>query len=734
MARKNQLIPSGRHNACPVCSRTKDRDCRTAADGESVICHHAKDLFVGQVVIGAGDGMQWAFTGNTKDGRAGHFVLHKPRKGVTTKAVPFDPPAQQVPSLSPAPTPAPLPPEPPMLSRMVPREAQGSPFIYSDTLRTNRAPLPGGGKRFYCEHLTEGRWADGAGPDLWPVFHHDDVTAAESWVIETEGEKCAEIIAAAGFVAISQPGHAHSVAQIQQRYAELAFEGLMGVVYLADADETGRRRADQAIEAAAAAELPLLVLHAGDLWPGLPDGESIDDAPGTVADAIAIIEAAAIAAHAEAQQQDAERAAEPAPEPPQEQARHAKPKGKPARVERRLGHNKRMRCMLRCIQVQAKRERNTLKRRARLLKVASDLGLSKLINRQEIAQQILEAKDEQQGQRFRAMSAADRLAMERPKVTWLVTGLIPANDLTIIGGRPKVGKTRFSLSVAAALLDGGSVLDFECEGSRPVVLVTDDQGDGDSADMLDALAIWEHQGLIWSPNFRLTEADLDRLSDTVRANPGALVILDSLRSIGRSLQHGENDPEMGAILYDLKAEVIRAGGTLIVIHHCNKGDGLVGTEALSGHSAISGAANTIITMHYMPDGNGRPVKDAPQRRIVREARSGQGFDLVISPQAGTGSFMRSGTFSEWQEMAKGEAEQARAQQRLTHLQRQVLEVLTEEWMTRRDVTEAVGETWEDRGRNPEARRVEDALRRLVDVQMAEAMRAGREFTYRISLG
>jgi UDP-N-acetylglucosamine--N-acetylmuramyl-(pentapeptide) pyrophosphoryl-undecaprenol N-acetylglucosamine transferase len=67
--------------------------------------------------------------------------------------------------------------------------------------------------------------------------------------------------------------------------------------------------------------------------------------------------------------------------------------------------------------------------------------------------------------------------------------------------------------------------------------------------------------------------------------------LDSLRSITRSCCFGENDPEMGSLIYDLKHQITDAGGTLLLIHHCNKANDTTGTEALSGHNAIAGAAN-----------------------------------------------------------------------------------------------------------------------------------------------
>jgi len=290
-------IRSSKANPCPVCGRTKDDDCQAREDGQEVNCHHPKDLSKGAILQGA-DGQTWAFTHDTADGRAGHFVLDKPRTGKASGAtvLPFKPrPEARQPAL---PQPAPMPPEPPALARMEARPAAGSPYRYSETQRVVRTALPNDKKKFRCEHLAGDRWQPGKGPDPWPAFNQSAAIEAHGWILEPEGEKCAELAIAEGMVAISQPGHAHGVDQIRPRYEALRNGGALGVVYLADNDDTGQERAKQATEAAALAGLPIIVLDAGALWPGLPVGGSIDDAPGTAAEQIEVIEAAARVAHA----------------------------------------------------------------------------------------------------------------------------------------------------------------------------------------------------------------------------------------------------------------------------------------------------------------------------------------------------------------------------------------------------------------------------------------------------
>jgi hypothetical protein len=326
--------------------------------------------------------------------------------------------------------------------------------------------------------------------------------------------------------------------------------------------------------------------------------------------------------------------------------------------------NRRLNALEHCIRSLVGRERNSLRRSARVREAHAALQLKTALRLQEIGQLILEAHDQRNGNRFRGLDQAERLAMPQPVVEWEIPGCIPRRDLSIVGGRAKVGKTRLVHALARCLLCAEDFLGFGApDAPRPVILVTDDQGDGDTAQMLQQLGIWDHPLLLWSRRFRATEANLDALLACLAAHPGAVVILDSLRSITRSCCFGENDPEMGSLIYDLKHQITDAGGTLLLIHHCNKANDTTGTEALSGHNAIAGAANTILTLHYLAKGN-RLIKDSPQRRLVREARSGPPADLVVSIDGNTGTFSRLGTFDDLQEQQEQESDLDRAGQRV----------------------------------------------------------------------
>jgi hypothetical protein len=262
----------------------------------------------------------WAFTGNTSDDRAGHFTIDKPRESNRlTRVVPTRH-ATRTQATSPEPTPIT---GPIVLARLPEPEQEPPAHLPSGTwLDYSSEPkqwvkvlVDGNGKKSHIPHHID---ADGeaqpkAGPDPWPLWR--EAAALEHgpglWIAEAEGEKCARWLQAGGLVAISQPGHAHRVEQIVPRYQRLVEAGVLGIVYLEDNDEEGRRRSKQSQEAAAAVGLPLLVLPAAEVWPGLPEKGSIDDADGTAIERVQALEAAIALA---LEQQEPQQAAVPADE------------------------------------------------------------------------------------------------------------------------------------------------------------------------------------------------------------------------------------------------------------------------------------------------------------------------------------------------------------------------------------------------------------------------------------
>lgn len=92
--------------------------------------------------------------------------------------------------------------------------------------------------------------------------------------------------------------------------------------------------------------------------------------------------------------------------------------------------------------------------------------------RQEPALVALLASDEHAGLRT-AWTLAELYATDFPPPRFVVPDLLPAG-LTILAGRPKLGKSWLALQVAAAVGAGQTVLDQAAEGGRVLYLALED--------------------------------------------------------------------------------------------------------------------------------------------------------------------------------------------------------------------------------------------------------------------
>ena len=180
----------------------------------------------------------------------------------------------------------PLPKEPFFTTPEPDRTITQAIYTYGPNQHTRRRWFPWlndgkGDKKVMPYYRVEGEldWNPGAGEDDWGLFAPVPIEGFEDKVLPAvEGEKCSRLLAEAGFASISQPGCKHSEELIAARFATLVGK-VRYVVYLADNDDTGRKKAAACARAAASVGLPLIVIYMVDLFPDLPEGGSIDDVP-----------------------------------------------------------------------------------------------------------------------------------------------------------------------------------------------------------------------------------------------------------------------------------------------------------------------------------------------------------------------------------------------------------------------------------------------------------------------
>ena len=392
-------------------------------------------------------------------------------------------------------------------------------------------------KRHIPHHVdNEGHQHRAAGDQPWPLWRQEEAIChgRGKWIVEAEGEKCAAWLRAAGAVAVSQPGHDHKAVSVERRYRELRGAGVAGVLYLADNDKTGRQKADRCAAAAAAVGLPMVVIHAADVWPELPAGGSIDDAPGTAADRLAAMIVAV------------ERAAVRGPDPTSSEAK-----------QRSWGEL-----------LNAMLEATIAGDDDALMEVrAETIGRYRRTDAQiEAALFKLHTQRQLKG---RALTTPASLDLSRISgMDWLIEGFVPDNDQTLLWGNAGGGKTTAALAKSCSVLMGTGLLDHEQQAPhRNVLFIASDSGapplyaamqEMGMADMPDVQDGPQKRFHVWAsdPDQGMTAwvADLRgciQLLEFVRKQQIGLVLIDSCKAVcsGAGLDYANNQLVTALLTY-----------------------------------------------------------------------------------------------------------------------------------------------------------------------------------------
>ncbi len=177
---------------------------------------------------------------------------------------------------------------------------------------------------------------------------------------------------------------------------------------------------------------------------------------------------------------------------------------------------------------------------------------------------------------------------------WAVPGLLPVG-LTILGGRPKVGKSWLALQIAIAVGSGGMVLDRRVEPGRVLYLALEDHGRRlqertRKQGMPRAAAIRFETA--WP---RLTQGGIEALDKAIAEQGYSLAIVDTVgRAVGRARWDDYGD--MADLLGRLQDIAREHDMALLVLDHHRKSAGLQADpiDDIIGSSAKSGTADAIL--------------------------------------------------------------------------------------------------------------------------------------------
>jgi hypothetical protein len=195
------------------------------------------------------------------------------------------------------------------------------------------------------------------------------------------------------------------------------------------------------------------------------------------------------------------------------------------------------------------------------------------------------------------ISDIDILSTEYPPPCWIVPGLLP-EGLTVLAGKPKIGKSMLSLNLSVSISTGGIALgQVSVEQKDVLYLALEDT----PRRIQDRISTILHGS---SPSGRLNFAfswpkmdgtGLEELDRWLNGHPDAgLVVIDTLARI-------RGPKRNGSTLYDadyddlcrIKSIADRHHITIILLHHLRKAGADDVLDLVSGSTGLTAAADTV---------------------------------------------------------------------------------------------------------------------------------------------
>lgn len=202
-------------------------------------------------------------------------------------------------------------------------------------------------------------------------------------------------------------------------------------------------------------------------------------------------------------------------------------------------------------------------------------------------------------------TANELQAMEFPPLEFLVEGLI-TEGLTLLAGKPKMGKSWMALDMAMSVAIGCETLgDRPCRKGTTLYCALEDNPRRLRRRMLHVYGDQTN----WPMDFhfstqmkKLDDGGLDDLEDWIAEHQPKLIIIDTLacvRPTSRSKKEYDADYAALSPLQKLAGE---HGIAIIVIHHLRKMSGDDPLDMVSGTTGLTGAVDNVLVLDRKSDG------------------------------------------------------------------------------------------------------------------------------------
>lgn len=235
------------------------------------------------------------------------------------------------------------------------------------------------------------------------------------------------------------------------------------------------------------------------------------------------------------------------------------------------------------------------------------------------------------------ISARALLQIEFPALRWAIPGLLP-EGLSILAGKPKLGKSFLSLQIAVAVSTGeGKALGVAGIDAGDVLVCALEDSQRRLKDRLTRMQPFGVPGhLHFATNWpRIGQGGIEALDAWCNDCPGTrLIILDTWRALkpagtGRSSAYDE-DAIAAAPLLELTKR--RPGLAVVVIHHTRKSEADDVFDMISGTHGLTGIFDTLMVLARYGEG----------ARLAAQGRDLEGYEKALERDRHTGGWVVKG--------------------------------------------------------------------------------------------
>jgi putative DNA primase/helicase len=192
---------------------------------------------------------------------------------------------------------------------------------------------------------------------------------------------------------------------------------------------------------------------------------------------------------------------------------------------------------------------------------------------------------------FCLVSASEVLAMEEPDTPWLWDGILPEGGMSLLVGKPKVGKSTFAFALALAVANGEDFLDRATAQGKVVYLALEEKR-SEIKKKLKA-AGGQTDNLFFHFGAAPTDA-VAKTSDLVKETKACLLIIDVLQKFIRARDLNDY-AEVTNVLEPLLNAARESGCHVLMTHHAGKAKRPNGDEVLES-TALFGGVDTLVSI------------------------------------------------------------------------------------------------------------------------------------------